>query len=428
MKRRTLLTALAGAPFAGLGLASCGEGGLGDGPITLDYWAWNSAQKPMVEAWNAAHPDIQVRHTDAGGGDDSATKLVTTTRAGNSPDVALVEYPTLPSMIVAGVAADISAHVADVEPEFREGIWSQASFDGQTYGIPQDAGPQALTYNRARFDELGVALPTTWEEFATAAQQVREADPSTYIATFAPAEFGGFAGFAQQAGAVWWEGSGATWRIDIDGQETAAVATYWQDLIEEDLVSAEPVLTPEWNAKLNRGQILSFPAGLWGPGVIGSIAGDMSGDWAMAPLPQWTPGDEAVAFQGGSAAIVTTSSRHPAAAAQFAAWLATSEDACRIQIQEGNYPAATVGQELTLESNPPTFMIGQDDYWEIAAQIAADTLPESTWGPNVNVASTAFEDAMSSAVTAGAPLTDALSQIQHAVVSDMTSVGYTAER
>lgn len=427
MKRRTLLTAMAGAPLAGLGLTACGADGPGGGPITLEYWAWNSAQKPMVEEWNATHPDIQVRHTDAGGGDDSSSKLVTTTRAGNAPDVALVEYPTLPSMIVAGVAADISAHVASVASEFREGIWSQASFDGQTYGIPQDAGPQALTYNRARFDELGIAAPTTWEEFTTAAQQVREADPSTYIATFAPAEFGGFAGFAQQAGAVWWEGSGATWQVDIDGERTTAVAEYWQHLIDEDLVTAEPVLTPEWNAKLNRGQILSFPAGLWAPGVIGSIAGDMAGDWAMAPLPQWTPGDEAVAFQGGSAAIVTTSSRHPEASAEFAAWLGASQEACRIQIREGNYPAATVGQELTLQSDPPTFMSGQEDYWDVAAQIAANTLPESTWGPNVNVASTAFADAMSTAVTGGTPLVDALIAIEEDVVSDMTSVGYTVD-
>ena len=36
-------------------------------------------------------------------------------------------------------------------------------------------------------------------------------------------------------------------------------------------------------------------------------------------------------------------------------------------------------------------MSGQEDYWEVAAQIAARTLPESTWGPNVNVASTAGE-------------------------------------
>lgn len=73
-------------------------------------------------------------------------------------------------------------------------------------------------------------------------------------------------------------------------------------------------------------------------------------------------------------------------------------------------------------------MSGQEDYWEVAAQIAARTLPESTWGPNVNVASTAFEDAMSAAVNAGTPLADALSVIEQAVVTDMTSVGYTAER
>lgn len=423
MKRRTLLAALAGAPLASASLAACGTG-TGEGPVTLEFWGWGATQKPLVEAWNAAHPEIQVVHTDAGGGDDSAAKLITTTRAGNSPGLALVEYPTLPSLIVAGVAADISDHVAGVEAEYGQGIWNQATFGGQTYGIPQDAGPQCFTYNRARLDELGIDLPSTWTEFADAAEQVKDADPTTRLATFAPAEFGAFAGFAQQSGATWWDGSGISWDVDIAGAESVAVAEFWGDLVDRDLVTAEPILTPEWNSKLIKGQVLSFPAGMWAPGVIAGVAADMAGDWAIAPLPQWTPGDADVAFQGGSAVVVTTDCEHPAEAAAFATWIGTAEEACRIQIREGNYPAATVGQEIALEGDPPDFMTDQEDYWEIAAQIAASTLPESTWGPNVNVASTAFEDAMSAAVTAGAPLTDALETVQEAVVADMQDDGY----
>ena len=37
VKRRTLLSGLAGAPLAALALSSCGENGLGDGPVTLEY-------------------------------------------------------------------------------------------------------------------------------------------------------------------------------------------------------------------------------------------------------------------------------------------------------------------------------------------------------------------------------------------------------
>jgi multiple sugar transport system substrate-binding protein len=396
----------------------------GDGPITLEYWAWGTTQDPLVDAWNKAHPDIQVRHTDVGGGSDTSSKLVTATRAKNAADVALVEYNTLPSMIVAGVAADITEYADDVKDDFAPGVWNQASFGGVTYGIPQDAGPQVLTYNKKRFDELGVSVPTTWAEFADAAVQVHEADPNAYITTFAPAEFGGFAGYAQQAGAEWWKVDGDAWTVNFDDQPSIDVANYWQDLVDTGVVKAEPLLTPEWNASLNAGEILSWPAGLWAGGVINGVAADMAGDWAIAPLPQWTEGDASVAFQGGSAAIVTTSSKHQKAAAEFAKWIATADEASQVQIEQGTYPASIPGQQLTIGNEPPLLMTGQDDYWEIAAEVTANTIPEISWGPNVNVASTAFQDALSAAVTEHTSFADALTATEKVVVDDMTSQGF----
>lgn len=430
MMRRTV-SVMATLSAVALALTACssgsGSGGAdpGDGgPITLDYWAWGTAQQPMVDAWNAAHPDIQVKRTDAGGGTDSSAKLVTATRAGNAPDVAIVEYNTLPAMIVAGVAGDISEHAEGLEDEFAPGVWSQVTFDGATYGVPQDAGPQALTYNQAKLDELGIEVPTTWEEFAVAAEKVHEADPDTYLTTFAPAEFGGFAGYAQQAGAEWWSVDGDTWTVDIDDAASVAVADYWQDLIDRDLVLAEPMLTPEWNAKVNQGEVLSWPAGLWAAGVLYGVAEESAGDWAMAPLPQWEEGDPAVGFQGGSAVVVTTSTEHPEAAAEFARWMGTADEASAAQIEQGQYPASLAGQELTLASDPPLLMPQQEDYWETAAEITRATIPEISWGPNVNVASSAFQDAMSTAVTNGTPLRDALTETEAEVVDDMETTGF----
>lgn len=430
--RRKYLAA-AVASVALLGVSACSGGGTGaeegtagsDGPITLSYWAWGTAQQPLVDAWNASHPNIQVKHTDAGGGTDSSTKLVTATRAENAPDVALVEYTTLPAMIVAGVATSISSYVSDLESEYSPGVWSLTTFNDETYGIPQDAGPMAMFYNKARFEELGIEVPTTWEEFADAAKKVRAADPDTYITTFSPAEFGGFAGLAQQAGAQWWTVDGDTWSVGIADDPSMAVAEYWQGLIDQDLVLTEPLLTPEWNAAINDGEILTWPAGLWGAGVLYGIAKPMAGDWAMAPLPQWEEGNRAVGFQGGSAAIVTTSSDHPEAAAKFAAWIGTASEASAIQIEQGQYPASLEGQKLTLESDPPLLMPQQEDYWQIASDITKNTLPNITWGPNVNVASSAFQDAMSSAIDNGTSLQDALRQTQELVVDDMKTTGFT---
>ena len=433
MQRSRMAIGIVGVALSGVVLTGCSSAPSLDepsttsgGPITLEYWAWNESQEQIVTAWNEAHPDIQVKHSDVGGGGDTSAKLVTSTRAGNAPDVALVEYNTLPAMIVAGVAADITEYTDGLSEEFAPGVWSQTTFDGATYGVPQDTGPQALNYNKARFDELGIDVPTTWEEFAEAAEKIHDADPNAYITTFAPAEFGGFAAFAQQAGAEWWTVDGDTWTVDIDGEESVAVAEYWQDLIDRDLVLAEPLLTPEWNASLNAGDILSWPAGIWAAGVLYGVGEQMEGDWALAPLPQWSAGDTAAAFQGGSGAIVTTSSKHPKEAAEFAAFMASAEVG-QIQIDTGGYPASLAGQELTLESDPPALMANQGDYWKVAAEIASNTIPDLSWGPNVNVASSAFEDAMASAITNGTPLADALATTEEVVVDDMQSAGFEVE-
>ncbi|GHS87988.1 sugar ABC transporter substrate-binding protein [Actinomycetota bacterium] len=421
------LLGLAGAALAGCsGDDSPGTEETADGPITLDYWAWGTSQDGLVDAWNSAHPDIQVKRTDAGGGTDSSTKLLTATRAGNAPDAALVEFQTLPAMIVGDVAADITQYVSDdVRSAFTDSVWSLTTFNDAIYGIPQDVGPMAFVFNQARFDELGVAVPTTWAEFATAAEQVRAADPDTYIATFNTSEFGFFAGMAQQAGAEWWSVDGDTWSVGIDDKASLEVADYWQDLIDRDLVKVEDLLTPQWNQEVNEGKVLSWPSALWAPGVIYGVAEGMAGQWAMAPLPQWTPGDTAVAYQGGSAVIATTSSKHPKEAAEFAAFINSSQEGADVQLETGQYPASLLGQQTATSSPPPQLMPQQTDFWQLASTIAADTIPNISWGPNVNVASSAFQDAMAKAVENGTPLRDALTETQQVVVDDMKTTGFT---
>ncbi|GAA1665150.1 extracellular solute-binding protein [Nonomuraea maheshkhaliensis] len=416
-------------------LAACSSGtGGGDpaattpaaesGPVTLQFWCWGSGQKDKVAAFNKAHPDIQVQHTDVGGGTDTAAKLLTAGRAGNAPDAACLEYESLPAMIVAGALADISAHTGPIKDAFSPDVWTLTSFDGAVYGVPQDLGPMVFVYNKKRFDELKIDVPVTWQDFADVAAQVRKKDPEAYLATFAPAEFGNFAGLAQQAGASWWKVQDTTWSVGIAGPASLEVAGFWQGLIDKDLVKAEPLLTPEWNNKLNKGKILSWPSALWAPGVLYGIAEKQAGDWAIAPLPQWTAGDARVAFQGGSALAVTKNSKHVQAAATFAAWMNTDKTANELQIAAGEYPASLAGQQATSTSEPPKLVGAQKDYWQVAAKAAQNTIPHISWGPNVGTAASAYQDAAAAAVRDKTPLADALKKTQQVVVDDMKATGF----
>lgn len=426
MRSRTLI-AVASAAIVGLALAGCSSGGAsgsqGD-KVSLSFWSWAPNTQKLVDVWNKAHPDIQVKYTDAGGGNDSAPKLRTASRAGNAPDLAAVEYTTLPSLIVAGVPLDITKYVADVKDKFTEGTWEQTTFDGHVYGIPQDVGPMATPYRADKLNELGIAIPKTWDDFAKAAEAVHAADPNTTIASLPSGQFGFYAGVATQAGSKWWSVKDGKWTVGIADDSSLKVADFFEKLAKEGAISTDPILTPEWNKDVNAGNVLSWPSALWAPGVIEGIAPDTIGKWTMAALPQWTPGDASVAYQGGSSVIVTKGSKHPREAAEFASWLNASAEGAKLILNTVNaYPAAISGQNDAKTSAPPALMPQQTDYYALAATISSKTIPV-TWGPDVSVAQTAFTDTLNKAIANGTPWRDAFIATQAVVVKDLKSAGF----
>lgn len=403
------------------------DGASGDGDVVeLTFWSWPEGTDEIVDAFNASHPDIQVRYTNAGGGDDSSAKILTAVRSGNAPDVSAVEYTTLPSMIVSGAVMDITDYVGDIQDAFSEGAWEQTTFDGVVYGVPQDVGPAAMVYNAAVFEADGIEVPTTWEEYRAAAAQVREADPSAYIGAFPSSELGFWASVAAQAGSQWWDYDGDSWAVNIGDEATQEVADFFQQMYEDDLISVQSLLTTEYNAQLNADQMLTWTSALWATGVVQGVASEeQMGGWRMGRFPQWGDSGTAVPYQGGSALFVTSTCEHPEEAMEFIRWYNASEEGTELLLTaNGSYPAATVGQELTATLPEPELVEGQTDYYELAADIASDTISVS-WGPNVSYAKTVLTEKLSAAMENGTSWADAFVATGEAVAQDLTDQGYT---
>jgi multiple sugar transport system substrate-binding protein len=342
--------------------------------------------------------------------------------------VVQIEYRGLPALVVAGAVKDITADVAGVKANVEPNIWAQTTFGNQVYGVPQDIGPMVLTYRKDLFDKYGVKVPTTWDEYAEAAEQIREKDPEAYIASFAANQLEFFAAHAAQAGAAWWSTDGNAWKVGIDGESSLKTADFWQDLVERDLVKVEPLLTPEWNAQVNNGKILSWAAAAWAPSVIYSVAPDTAGKWESAPLPQWTKGQAAVPFLGGSAYLVPAKSQHAKEAAAFAAWLGASEEGSKLLLGLDLFPGGNAGRQATLTHEPPKLMPQQKDFYQVTDQVIKNTTIPVTWGPNVNVAQTAFGDALNKAALDKTSFRAVYQATQQAVVADLQKSGYTVTK
>ena len=423
----------AAALVSALALSACSSGGgdsANDGPITLEFWTYSvkggdpNAQA-IVDRYHELNPNITIKLSEVGGTADTASKLLAADRADTAPDVVQVEYRALPSLVVAGAVRDITDDVADVRDGVEDNIWDLTTLDGQVYGVPQDIGPMMLTYRADLFAQYGVEVPTTWAEYAAAAETIHAQDPSVYIASFSPTQFEFFASVAAQAGGEWWSNDGDAWTVGIGDEPSLQTADFWQDLVERDLVTVEPLLTPEWNAKVNDGRILSWSAAAWAPSVLYSVAPDTAGMWESAPLPQWTPGDSAVPFLGGSTYLIPEKSQHAEEAAAFAAWLGATDEGSQLLLDLDLLPGGTAGREATLTHEPPALMPQQTDFWQVVDQVTQDTTIPVVWGPNVNVAQSAFGDALNEAALNGGSFRDVFTATQTAVVDDLVTSGFT---
>lgn len=437
---RRLASTMVGALIVTTALAACTSSNDGDTPsdgdstpgggttgeqVDLQFWTWTTNIEDVIAIWNDEHPDIQVTVDRQAQGDELITRVLTAAQAGNEPCLVHTEYQALPVLVANGVVADITADFEGIRDAFPDGAWGLTSFGDQVFAIPQDIAPMMLFYREDLFAQYGLEVPTTWDEFAALAAEVRQkAEPDQYLTTFSSGDPGWFAGLSQQAGAEWWTSEGEAWRVGINDEATTALADYWGNLVSQGLIDDQPMYTPEWNAAMNDGTLLAWPTAVWGAGVLEGVAPDTAGLWRAVPMPQWSAGDNVTGYWGGSGTAITTDCEYREQAVEFVTWLNTSPEALEALVTiSGVYPAATAGQTGPALEQPPVMLPNQPDFYTQASEIAG-TARGFTWGPNVNVAYNTYKDAFQAAIEGGTPFSGAINTMQDTTVADLQTQGY----
>jgi multiple sugar transport system substrate-binding protein len=393
------------------GTVAAGDCAPADGPVELTFTSWLPGVDEAVAIWNEENPDIQVTvQTGPNGNGGTYQNFFNQIEAGNAPDLGQIEYDALPNFRVQDGLENIAAcaGVADASSTFIDWTWSQVTFgeENAVYAVPQDIGPEAMYYRADLFEAAGIPVPTTWDEYATAAEAIRA--EGGYITNFSQSDINAFAGLVWQAGGQWFENDGTEWNVTMDSPESTKVADYWQGLIETDRVAKYPPWTDEWNAAYNSGELWTWVSAVWGANTIASGAPDTSGNWAVAPMPQWTAGESAAGNWGGSSTAVLKGSKHPYEAAQFALWLNTDADSLTAMNRTANiYPATVDGGSLPIFSEGLEFYGGQKIY-EVFADAAANVNPNFTWGPTMTQTYTDVADGFSAALAGNQTILDAL--------------------
>ncbi|RZU60589.1 ABC transporter substrate-binding protein [Zhihengliuella halotolerans] len=341
----------AATPIAALsiaGLAACGGETaanctneiLKDDATQVSVWAWYPAFEQVVDHFNETHDDVQVCWTNAGQGNDQYTKFSTAIEAGSgAPDVIMLEAEVLSSFSIRDALTDLSEYgVADIAGNYTEGAWSDVSSGNAVYAVPVDGGPMGMLYRQDILDEYDIAPPKTWDEFQAAAEKLQSEDAPGVLANF-PTNGRAFnqALFAQ-AGSTPWEYDSANPQeigIEVNDQASKDVLSYWQGLVEDDLVSTDDAFTADYNTKLVDGTYAIYLAAAWGPGYLQGLSDtDPEAEWRAAPLPQWDEANPVQVNWGGSTFAVTEQADDKEAAAMVAKEIFGTEEAWKIGIEE----------------------------------------------------------------------------------------------
>jgi multiple sugar transport system substrate-binding protein len=394
------------------------------GKVNLNFWTWVPGIDKAVKVWNQQNANIQVKVKETPAGNAGTYQnMFNALKAGNAPDLAQVEYDSLPSFrLQDGLTNLAPCGVAARKGDFVDWTYGQVSFNEENaaYAVPQDTGPMAFYYRKDLFKKYGITVPKTWDEFRAAAEKVHKQDPSVYITHFPQRDTNWFAGLAWQNGARWFGLDGDTWNVSVNDDKTKQVADYWQKLIDDKLIATNlQGFSDQWNKALDTGKVLSWISAVWGNNTIVTNAPSTKGDWAVAPMPQWDAGAAAAGNWGGSSTAVFKSSKHPAEATKFALWLNTDPQALEILNKEGGlYPATSAGLSLPALRAPQPFF-GGERIFDVFKTASGQVDPSFQWGPTMTQTYGDLADGFGKALNGSGTLGEAIDKAQSKTVGAM---------
>jgi multiple sugar transport system substrate-binding protein len=433
---RRVVTAAVASAVIGASLAACSGGTASAGGSsdvdaalkkggTITYWSWTPSAEAQVAAFEKQYPKVHVKLVNAGTNTTEYTKLQNAVKAGSgAPDVAQVEYYALPQFALGKALVDLKQYGFDsLKSDYTPGPWGSVNIGGQLIGLPQDSGPMALFYNKTVFDQYGLTVPKTWDEYIADAKKLHAADPTKYITSDS-----GDPGFATsmiwQAGGRPFNVSGTKATINLQDEGTKKWTAEWNQLVQGKLLSTVPGWSDDWFKALGNGSIATLVTGAWMPGVLESSVKDGSGQWRVAPTPTYD-GTATNSENGGGAQVVMKQSKNPALAAGFLKWLNNDPASIKVFLASGGFPSTTKDLNASaFQSTAPAYFGGQKIN-QVLVQGAKDVQTGWSYLPYEVYANSIFGDTVGQAYSSNGDLNVGLKAWQKSLVDYGNQQGFT---
>ncbi|MFI7342990.1 ABC transporter substrate-binding protein [Streptomyces sp. NPDC050085] len=395
---------------------------------TVTVWAWDPTVKDVAAQFEKKYPNVTVKVVNAGTGNDQYKALTNAISAKKGvPDVAQVEYYAIGQYALTKGITDLKAYGADkLDGSYSPGPWNSVQSGGGIYGLPMDSGPMALFYNKKVFDKYKIAVPTTWEEYVEAGRKLHKANPKAYISSDV-GDAGLTTSLLWQAGSRPYKVDGTKVGIDFSDAGAKKYTDTWQKLIDEKLFAPVTPWTDDWYKGLGDGTIAALPTGAWMPNNFVTGVKNASGDWRVAPMPQWEKGANVSAENGGSSLAMPTLGKNKELAYAFTEFTAAGAGV-QTRIGKGAFPATVKDLNSPKFQDTPFPYFGGQKANKIFAASAKSVPTDWKYLPYQVYANSIFNDTVGKAYISGTKLTDGLKSWQDASVKYGNEQGFTVEK
>ena len=333
------------APFTGALLAALTLMGtaFAQEATTLNFLSaqQENVVQPMIDAFQAANPDIKIVHQSVPFNDLNAATESRIGQGDTSIDLIHADTPRVPAFASKEYLLNLDDHRAEIEAAVPNAVdIEQVSWDGGLYAYPMWTSTQLLFYNRDLLEKAGVEPPST-----------DPANRDTWATILEKAAA------AQKGGAEWgltfqqvdryyqlqmlFESAGAGPGLTGEGlltpavntEEWVKVADWYRDTFETGL--SPRGVTPEQTDDLFINGQVAFVVG--GPWAIGRYDKNPDLHYGVAPVPYFE-GGKPVTPTGSWAISINPHSERIDAARKFAEFVSLNPEGAFLSVSANPLP------------------------------------------------------------------------------------------
>ena len=305
------------------------------GKVELQFWAASSPEdmQPFVDEWNGQHPDMPVTFLFTPGVSSVGTnpKFLAATLGGNPPDVFIHDGSSYTTSILLNAFTaldDLAQRDLVTSDLYWAPFWPKVMWKGHLYGLPLWTDARCLYWNKAFFEEAGLAdAPKTISELDVMAEELTK---GTRQAGYDRVGFIPWSGnwFLCAWGWAWgaelWDESSQKMRLNCPEMVEGLTweTTYAEKYGVEELSAFSKAIAGETTNPFTTENVAMEANGNWMLSSFKRYNPDL--DFAMAPVPV-PQGREFLTWSGGFVGGIPRGVAFLEEAWQFLKWLGGKE-------------------------------------------------------------------------------------------------------